>query len=112
MGRPVEDLATRFERLVDRAGDHHLWLGSVNPSRGTGRIKVGSVSMTAHRVAWELVNGTLSPSQRVVACTANPACVRIEHLSLEGVHVSPPRRPRARKGAGSKRSIRRGTWEL
>ncbi|MGO9854107.1 MAG: hypothetical protein ACLPYY_03570, partial [Acidimicrobiales bacterium] len=59
MGRPAEDLATRFERLVDRTGEHHLWLGSVNPARGTGRIKVGNVAMTAHRVAWELANGAL-----------------------------------------------------
>ena len=57
MGRAVEDLATRFERLVDRTGEHHLWLGSVNPTRGTGRIKVGNVAMTAHRVAWELAHG-------------------------------------------------------
>ena len=57
MGRRVEDLATRFERLVDRTGEHHLWLGSVNPDRGTGRIKVDKVEMTAHRVAWELVHG-------------------------------------------------------
>ena len=57
MGRPVEDLATRFERQVDRTGEHHLWLGSINPEPGTGRIKVGSVAMTAHGVAWELVHG-------------------------------------------------------
>ena len=84
MGRKVEDLATRFERLVDRTGEHHLWLGSVNPDRGTGRIKVGKVEMTAHRVAWELAHGALHPNQRVLTCTTNPACVRIEHLRLEG----------------------------
>jgi integrase len=112
MGRPVEDLATRFERLVDRTGVHHLWLGSINPSRGTGRIKVGNVAMTAHRVAWELVNGALSPGERVVACPANPACVCVGHLTLEGTLASPPSRARARKGAGSMRSVRRGTWEL
>jgi hypothetical protein len=71
MGRPAEDLATRFERLVDRTGEHHLWLGSVNPTRGTGRIKVGNVTMTAHRVAWEVARGALPPNERVVACTAN-----------------------------------------
>jgi hypothetical protein len=111
-GRPVEDLAKRFERLVDRTGEHHLWLGSVNPTRGTGRIKVGNVAMTAHRVAWELANGALPPNERV-ACTANPACVRIDHLNLEGaLAASPPTKARARKGAGSMRIIRAGKWEL
>ena len=113
MARPVKDLATRFERLVDRTGEHHLWLGSVNPARGTGRIKVGNVAMTAHRVAWELAHGALPPNERVVACAANPACVRIDHLSLEGTPAaSPPTRARARKGAGSMRVIRPGKWEL
>jgi len=113
MGRPAEDLATRFERLVDRTGEHHLWLGSVNPARGTGRIKVGNVAMTAHRVAWELANGALPPNERVVACTADPACVRIDHLSLEGAPAaSQVTRARARKGAGSMRVIRPGKWEL
>lgn len=113
MGRPVEDLATRFERQVDRRAKHHLWIGSINPARGTGRINVGNVAMTAHRVAWELAYGPLSTSDRVVACPSNPACVRIEHLSLEGTPKgSPPSQPRARKGTGSMRLVRPGTWEL
>ncbi len=113
MGRKVEDLATRFERLVDRTGEHHLWLGSVNPDRGTGRIKVDKVEMTAHRVAWELAHGTLFPNQRVLTCSKNPACVRLEHLRIEGETETTVRsRPRARKGAGSMRLVRPGTWEL
>ena len=113
MGRKVEDLATRFDRLVDRTGEHHLWLGSRNSDRGTGRIKVGNTVATAHRVAWELAHGPLSPKQRVVTCPLSPACVRIDHLSVEGAPAdSPPGRGRARKGAGSMRIVRPGTWEL
>jgi site-specific recombinase XerD len=113
MGRKVEDLATRFERLVNRTGEHHLWLGSVNPDRGTGRIKVDKVEMTAHRVAWELAHGALLPNQRVLTCPANPACVRVDHLSIEGdADGQSPSRPRARKGAGSMRLVRPGRWEL
>ena len=83
-----------------RTGEHHVWLGSLNPDRGTGRIKVGTTVATAHRVAWELAHGTLSPKQRVATCSSNPACVRIEHLSLEGAPAdSRPNRTRARKGA-------------
>ena len=113
MGRPVEDLATRFERLVDRTGEHHLWLGGINPERGTGRINVNSVEMTSHRVAWELANGPLPAKTRVLACPVNPACVRLDHLRLAGAsEASPTRRTRARKGTGSMRLIRPGTWEL
>ncbi len=113
MGRPVEDLATRFERQVDRTGEHHLWLGSFNPDRGTGRIKVGNIAMTAHRVAWELAHGPLAPSERVLTCASNPACVRVEHLRVESSDaVAPKRTQRARKGSGSMRLVRPGRWEL
>jgi integrase len=113
VGRKPEDLATRFERQVDRTGEHHLWLGSVNPERGTGRMKVGNVERTAHRVAWELARGALSPHERVLTCEANPACVRVDHLRLEGATEETKRRePRARKGTGSMRLVRPSTWEL
>src|ERR1700722_20186271 len=113
MGRPVEDLATRFERQVDRTGEHHVWLGGTNPERGTGRINVNRVEMTSHRGAWELAHGPLPSSARVLACPTNPACVRLDHLRLEGAPEANPGRPaRARKGSGSMRLIRPGTWEL
>jgi integrase len=113
VARPIADLATRFERQVDRTGEHHLWLGSINPERGTGRIKVNKVVVTAHRVAWELARGSLPPKALVLACPVNPACVRPDHLRLEGSSdTSGTRRTRARKGTGSMRLIRPGTWEL
>ena len=113
MARPVEHLATRFERQVDRSGEHHRWLGSTNPERGTGRIRVNKVQMTSHRVAWELANGPLPSNARVLACTADPACVRLDHLRLEGAtESSQTHQRRARKGTGSMRLIRPGTWEL
>ncbi len=65
MARRAGNLATRFERLVDRTGEHHLWLGNINPGRGTGRIKVNKVDVTAHRVAWELAHGPLPAKVRV-----------------------------------------------
>jgi len=114
MARPVADLATRFERLVDRSGEHHLWLGSIHTERGTGRIKVNGAVVTAHRVAWELADGPLQPKALVLACPVNPACVRLDHLRLDvAPDIKEPRRPsRSRKGAGSMRLLRPGTWEL
>jgi integrase len=81
--------------------------------RGTGRIKVNKAVVTAHRVAWELAHGPLPSKALVVACPVNPACVCPDHLRLEGVaEINPTHRTRTRKGTGSMRLIRPGTWEL
>ena len=71
MARRAEALELRFEHMVDRSGEHHMWQGRVNPSRGTSVIKFNKVEMTAHRVARELTNGRLPPEARVSACTVN-----------------------------------------
>ncbi len=90
-----------------------MWLGGVNPERGTGRLNVDKVEKTAHRVAWELAHGALLPTQRVLTWATNPACVRVDHLSLEGASEAKPRsQARARKGTGSMRMARPGMWEL
>ena len=50
----------RFDAKVDRAGEHHLWGGSRNPQRGTGKLQVDGKQITAHRHAWELANGPIA----------------------------------------------------
>lgn len=64
----TETVSRRFERNVDRAGDHHIWTGAVDAVRGTGRLKVGGKNLTAHRVAFELAHGELPAKVRVLAC--------------------------------------------
>ena len=54
--------------------------------------------------------GRVGPA-RVLACPDEPACVRLDHLRLEGP-TEPTRSGRARKGAGSIRQIRPGVWKL
>lgn len=104
-------LPQRFERNVDRSGEHHLWTGTTRLDRGTGRLKVRGRDTSAHRVAWELVHGVLPPEVRVIACPSEPRCVRLEHLSLDrDVDDRPTEndsgyRRRGRRGAGSKRSV-------
>jgi hypothetical protein len=107
----MEDLARRFERHVDRTGEHHLWVGARDAARGTGRLKVEGRHVTAHRHAWELANGALPPSARVLACPEEPACVRVDHLRIED-RPEVSRSSRARKGAGSIRQVRPGVWKL
>lgn len=108
----MSTLEARFEAKVDRSGEHHLWTGSKRKD-GAGQLKVGGRTVTAHRVAWELVHGPLPPSGQVAACPGEKACVRVEHLSATGVTESgvgsPPRRS---SGAGSLKQLRPGVWKL
>lgn len=106
-------LRERFDRQVDREGDHHIWRGAKNPARGTGRMKVDRRDTTAHRVAWELTHGALPPGAKVMPCPEDSACVRVDHLTL--VERDGPRRTsgrRSSRGSGSKRELRPGVWEL
>jgi len=73
---------SRFEQHVDRSGEHQLWLGSTNPLRGTGRLKVNGKQMTAHRRAWELAYGTPDQGVAISPCPQEPLCVRVDHLSI------------------------------
>jgi integrase len=121
-----QEFQQHFEALVDRSGEHHLWLGAVNRDRGTGRLKVKGQHMTAHRVAWELAYGRLLRSAKVRACPEEPACVRVDHLRCDGgippvalVGETEPgrrraRRPtgRARNGTGSMQERAPGVWKL
>ena len=106
----ARSLVERFEEKVDRAGEHHLWLGATNQARGTGRLKVAGRDMTAHRVAWGLGHGEAPQGAKVLPCPVEPRCVRLDHLTV----VHSPRRAvqRSARGGGSKREVRPGTWEL
>lgn len=100
----------RFEQQVDRTGDHHVWLGGTNPTRGTGRLKFRGREMTAHRVAWELEHGDAPQGTRILPCPVEPRCVRVDHLTVE--HTARGRSARSARGGGSKREVSPGTWEL
>ena len=107
-------LADRFEAKVDRSGEHHLWTGA-RFADGSGLIKANGKPTTARRVAWELTHGPMPPGARVLGCPADPACVRIDHLSLKGGESPAERQParmRAPRGSGTKRQVRPGVWKL
>lgn len=56
-----------------------LWRGALYAS-GYGSFRIGSRSYRAHRVAEELVRGSLAPGVQVLHRCDNPACVRPDHL--------------------------------
>ena len=107
-------LKKRFESKVDSSGgDHHIWTGGRDPVRGTGRAKHLGKDITAHRLAWELFVGPVPAGSRVTACPDEPACVRVEHLTLDGgVASATPPSPRMPKGAGSITEVRDGVFKL
>jgi integrase len=107
------DLAERIRRKIKVSGRHHLWMGATD-GRGGGQIRVNGKLTTVRRVVWELAHGPLPASARVKECAVNKLCVRVEHLSLDGADevMTKERRIRARRGTGSMRQVRRGTWEL
>jgi len=105
------DLADRFEQKVDRFGEHHLWVGS-KKADGTGKMKIDGKTVTARRVAWELAKGPLPVHIEVKSCPHVKACVRLDHLSLNGGDDSAVQRTRMLQGAGSKREVRPGVWKL
>ena len=104
----------RFEAKIDRSGQHHLWTGS-RLADGSGQLRVNGRVTTARRVAWELARGSLPSGARVLGCPADPACVRLDHLSVRGGKPSAepqPAKKRAPRGSGTKRQVRRGVWKL
>lgn len=104
----------RFNAKVQRSGEHHIWTGALKQD-GTGQVRLDGKLMTAPRAAWEFAHGPLPPGSKVRGCPDEPACVRLEHLSLlgaEGVVAGAASRRRAPQGAGSKRLVRPGVWKL
>jgi hypothetical protein len=81
--------ALPFNERVDCSGGHHLWLGA-KQADGTGQVRIGGKLVTAPRAAWELAHGPLPPGARVRGCPDEPACVRLDHLSLDGASALRP----------------------
>ena len=107
----MASLADRFGAKVDRTGEHHLWTGAKTAS-GLGQMRVDGRLRTAAQVAWELAHGAQAEGVRIVACPADPACVRAEHLRAEADAKPAAASRRANRGAGSVTELSPGIWKL
>lgn len=70
----------RFWRYVHKTETCWLWQG-FKDEFGYGRIRLGKVSPRAHRISYEMANGSIGDSEIIVRHTCDiPACVNPAHL--------------------------------
>ena len=86
-----EKIIALFSSKVDKSGPipAHCaqigpcweWTGCVNPG-GYGHLCFNGKRKLAHRLAWEITNGTIPAGMCVCHACDNRKCVRIDHLWL------------------------------
>lgn len=72
-------LTDRFWSKVDQTGDCWLWQAYTSKT-GYGQFRLGKTMVKAHRMAYELTNGSLEPDAVLRHSCDTPACVRPDHL--------------------------------
>ena len=74
------ELVAAFEQRVGRGDGCWLWLGNVSPE-GYGRFTYKRRTIQAHRVAYQLANGHMPPSDGAIDhLCRNRQCVNPAHL--------------------------------
>jgi len=78
-------LQARFESRVEKTGPDECWLWKLKPTAaGFGCISMGKGNnpLLAHRVAWQLANGTIPEGLFVKQRCVNRLCCNPAHLYL------------------------------
>ena len=89
----------RFWAKVQKRGPDECWEWTGTPSERYGSIVWRGKKVNAHRVAWELANGSIRPGLHVLHLCDNSRCVNPAHLRV-GTHTENMEEMHAR-GRGS-----------
>lgn len=100
----LKTLAERFDRFVEVIPFHDCWEWTgFRSEKGYGKIasgKRGESPRRAHRVAWEIANGSIPNGLHILHRCDNPSCVRPSHLFLGNDLEN--QRDRIKKGRGKR----------
>ena len=79
----AKSLARYWSKVDCSAGLFACWLWVAALDRdGYGKIWLNGCNIRSHRVAWELVHGSIPEGMRVLHTCDNPACCQPLHLFL------------------------------
>ena len=77
----MQEVAERLNHYTYVQDGHLLW-GGASTVNGYGRISIGRKLLLTHRVAWEVVYGSIPKGMQVLHYCSIPPCILPWHLYL------------------------------